>query len=86
LFIAFGVFGFIPTFHHIFRFGFKHAFTGKMNSVVNSSRPIFLSAGATQYLLLVAALYVIGAGLYAGKSNIMIILTFFCLIYNSTNT
>jgi hypothetical protein len=27
----------------------------------------FLSAGATQYLLLVAALYVIGAGLYASK-------------------
>ncbi len=41
-----------------------------MNSVVNSSRPIFLSAGATQYLLLVAALYVIGAGLYAGKENL----------------
>ncbi len=31
-----------------------------------------LSAGATQYLILVAALYVIGAALYAGKSYIYI--------------
>jgi len=51
LFITFGVFGFIPTCHYILRFGFEHAFT----------------AGATQYLILVAALYVIGAGLYAAR-------------------
>ncbi|CAF0732909.1 unnamed protein product [Adineta steineri] len=49
LFITFGVFGFIPTCHYILRFGVEHAFT----------------AGATQYLLLVAALYGTGACIYA---------------------
>ncbi|CAF1361484.1 unnamed protein product [Adineta ricciae] len=51
LFITFGVFGFIPTCHYIIRFGIKHAFT----------------TGATQYLLLVAALYVTGACIYAAR-------------------
>jgi len=51
LFITFGVFGFIPTCHYIIRFGIDHAFT----------------AGATHYLLIVAALYVTGAGLYAAR-------------------
>ncbi|CAF1131084.1 unnamed protein product [Didymodactylos carnosus] len=51
LFITFGLFGFIPTCHYIFRFGLKHAFT----------------TGATQWVFLVAALYATGACLYAGK-------------------
>ncbi|CAF2999125.1 unnamed protein product [Rotaria sp. Silwood2] len=51
IFITFGIFGFIPTCHYIYRHGFEHAFT----------------AGATQYLLLVAVLYVIGAVLYAAR-------------------
>jgi len=51
LFITFGVFGLVPTCHYIIRFGVKHAFT----------------AGATQYLLIVAVLYVTGACLYAAR-------------------
>ena len=69
LFISFGVFGFIPTCHYIYRFGVKHAFTGMINDffVCNQYDWFFISAGATQYLLLVAALYGIGACIYAGK-------------------
>ncbi|CAF5186634.1 unnamed protein product [Rotaria magnacalcarata] len=51
LFITFGIFGIIPTCHYVSRHGFEYAFT----------------AGATQYLLLVGALYIIGAGLYAAR-------------------
>ncbi len=31
LFITFGVFGFIPTCHYVFRFGVEHAFTGMID-------------------------------------------------------
>ncbi|CAF2523407.1 unnamed protein product [Rotaria sp. Silwood2] len=51
LFITFGVFGFIPTCHYMIQFGIEHAFT----------------VGAIHYLLLVAALYLIGACLYAAR-------------------
>ena len=68
LFITFGVFGFIPTCHYIFRFGVEHAFTGMDSIRKEILFVVFLFlAGATQYLILVAALYVIGAGIYAGK-------------------
>ncbi|CAF3870209.1 unnamed protein product [Rotaria sordida] len=51
LFITFGVFGFIPSCHYMIQFGVEHAF----------------KVGAIQYLLLVAALYLIGACLYAAR-------------------
>jgi hypothetical protein len=46
-----------------------------MNICTNSASPLFLSAGAIQYVLLVAVLYVIGAGLYAGKQDPLLIMT-----------
>ena len=77
LFITFGVFGFIPTCHYIIRFGVRHAFTGITNESdcvidysFNRNQFCFFfsfSAGATQYLLIVAALYVTGACIYAGN-------------------
>ncbi|CAF1077489.1 unnamed protein product [Didymodactylos carnosus] len=51
LFIAFGLFGFIPTMHYALVFGFKHAFT----------------TGAAQWLALMAVLYITGASLYAAR-------------------
>ncbi|CAF1131078.1 unnamed protein product [Didymodactylos carnosus] len=51
LFIAFGLFGFIPTIHYTLLFGFKHAFT----------------TGAAQWLALMAVLYITGASLYAAR-------------------
>lgn len=51
LFIAFGLFGFIPTCHYILLFGFRHAFT----------------TGAAQWLVVMAVLYISGAGLYAAR-------------------
>ena len=68
LFITFGVFGFMPTCHYILRFGVEHAFSGIYLYAMNKEiELISLLAGATHYLLIVAALYIIGAGLYAGK-------------------
>ncbi|CAF1018507.1 unnamed protein product [Didymodactylos carnosus] len=51
LFIAFGLFGFIPTMHYGLLFGFRHAFT----------------TGAAQWLALMAVLYITGASLYAAR-------------------
>ncbi|CAF2398885.1 unnamed protein product [Rotaria sp. Silwood2] len=51
LFIAFGLFGFIPTCHYVLLFGFKHAFT----------------TGAAQWLVVMAVLYISGASLYAAR-------------------
>ena len=45
-----------------------HFPVGKRSFQLITTLAIRLSAGATHYLLIVAALYVTGAGLYAGKS------------------
>jgi adiponectin receptor len=51
LFIAFGLFGFVPTIHYVLLFGFKYAFT----------------TGAAQWLVVMAVLYITGACLYAAR-------------------
>ncbi|CAF4010309.1 unnamed protein product [Adineta steineri] len=51
LFMAFGLFGFVPTCHYVLLFGFKYAFT----------------TGAAQWLVVMAVLYITGACLYAAR-------------------
>lgn len=51
LFMAFGLFGFVPTSHYVLLMGFKHAFT----------------TGAAQWLVIMAILYITGATLYAAR-------------------
>jgi len=51
LFIAFGLFGFVPTSHYALLLGFKQAFT----------------TGAAQWLVVMAVLYISGACLYAAR-------------------
>ncbi|CAF1590843.1 unnamed protein product [Rotaria magnacalcarata] len=77
LFVTFAVFGFIPTCHYMIRFGIEHAFTGMMIIIFLFYSCIVLhmhihtnqckQAGAIQYLLIVASLYLIGACLYAAR-------------------
>jgi hypothetical protein len=75
LFMAFGLFGFIPTCHYVLLFGFKHAFTSMSNLIylrqiiASHFDYINILAGAAQWLVVMAVLYISGAALYAGKSK-----------------